>query len=76
MSDADHHHTQEWFEYVYENLLNDDGILCYHDVTTSQFPNLIEIYTKCKELNLRHKLFDKDSLSTEMCFRGLLIIFK
>ena len=77
MSDADHHHTQEWFEYVYENLLNDDGILCYHDVMlTSQFPNLMEIYDKCKELNLRHKLFDKNSRTGEMCDRGFLVIFK
>jgi predicted O-methyltransferase YrrM len=77
MSDADHHNTQTWFEYVYEELLNDDGILIYHDITlTSQFPNLIQILHRCKEFNLKHKLFNKDSLPDEMCFRGLLVIFK
>lgn len=77
MSDADHHHTQEWFEYVYSELLNDDGILIYHDVTlVDQFPNLIQILHRCQEFNLRHKLFNKDSLPGEMCFRGLLVIFK
>jgi len=77
MSDADHHNTQNWFEYVYEELLNDDGILIYHDVTlTSQFPNLLQILHRCQEFNLKHKLFNKDSLPTEMCYRGLLVIFK
>jgi predicted O-methyltransferase YrrM len=77
MSDADHHNTEQWFEYVYENLLNDDGILCYHDVTlTSMFPNLLRIVNVCEELNLKHKVFNKDSLPSEMCFRGFLVIFK
>lgn len=77
MSDADHHNTQNWFDHVYNNLLNDDGILCYHDIMlTSMFPNLIQIYNKCKERNLRYKMFNKDSLPNEMCFRGFLVIFK
>ena len=77
MSDADHHNTQNWFEYVYEELLSNDGILIYHDVTlTSQFPNLLQILHRCREFNLNHKLFNKDSLPTEMCYRGLLVIFK
>lgn len=77
MSDADHHSTDQWFEYVYENLLANDGILCYHDVMlTSMFPNLYRIVECCKEFNLRYKVFDKSSLPDEMCFRGLLVIFK
>ena len=77
MSDADHHHTQNWFEYVYSELLNDDGILIYHDVTLiSQFPNLIQILHRCQEFNLQHKLFNKNSLPGEACDRGLLVIFK
>jgi predicted O-methyltransferase YrrM len=77
MSDADHHNTQNWFEYVYDSLLADDGILVYHDVMlTSQFPNLLEILYRCQEFNLKYKLFNKDSLPTEMCYRGLLVIFK
>jgi predicted O-methyltransferase YrrM len=77
MSDADHHSTQNWFEYVYKELLNEDGILIYHDITlVDQFPNLIQILHRCKEHNLKHKLFNRDSLPGEMCFRGLLVIFK
>jgi hypothetical protein len=49
MSDADHHHTNEWFQYVYDNLLLSVGILIYHDVNLfpeidGSFPNLLEIY--------------------------------
>ena len=77
MSDADHHQTDQWFEYVYDTLLADDGILCYHDITlTSMFPNLIRILERCQELNLKHKVFNKDSIPGEMCFRGFLVIFK
>jgi predicted O-methyltransferase YrrM len=77
MSDADHHSTDQWFEYVYDTLLADDGILCYHDVMlTSMFPNLYRIVERCKDFNLRYKIFDKSSLPDEMCFRGLIVIFK
>ena len=77
MSDADHLATDQWFEYVYDTLLADNGILCYHDVMlTSMFPNLYRIVERCQELNLRHKVFDKSSLPEEMCFRGLIVIFK
>lgn len=77
MSDADHHATEQWFEYVYDSLLADDGILCYHDVMlTSMFPNLYRIVELCQEYNLRYKVFDKSSLPEEMCFRGMIVIFK
>jgi predicted O-methyltransferase YrrM len=76
MSDADHHNTQNWFDHVYDQLLNTDGILCYHDVTLPMFPNLIQIVNRCRERQLNHKVFNRDSLPGEMCFRGLLVIFK
>ena len=77
MSDADHHATDQWFEYVYDKLLANDGILCYHDVMlTSMFPNLYTIVERCEQYNLRYKVFDKSSLPGEMCFRGLIVIFK
>jgi predicted O-methyltransferase YrrM len=77
-SDADHYHTNEWFEYVYYNLLEKDGILIYHDINLFEncLPNLLEIYHKCKKLGLPHKLFNKNSLPNERCHRGLLVIFK
>jgi len=78
MSDADHHHTNEWFEYVYDNILNNNGILIYHDVdnVTNVYPNLVDIYKKCNEKKISHYLFNKSSLDTERCHRGLLVIFK
>lgn len=81
MSDADHHHTNEWFEYVYNELLLPEGILIYHDVNVfpeieGSFPNLVEILDKCKDQNIHHKLFNKSTLPNERCHRGLLVIFK
>ena len=74
MSDADHWHTHEWFERVYADLLAPGGVLIYHDVT--QFPGLIEIAEKCRERNLRHVVFEKNTRVGECCQRGLLCIFK
>ena len=45
-SDADHHHAPEqWFDKVYDDMLNPGGILCYHDINLvdNDFPNLREI---------------------------------
>lgn len=78
MSDADHNRTDQWFEYVYDNLLNENGILIYHDVNLIEqsFINLRTIYKKCKEKKINHYLFNKNSLENERCHRGLLVIFK
>lgn len=79
MSDADHHRTDQWFEYVYQNLLNPNGILIYHDVNlidAEAFHNLANIYHRCKELVLPHMLFNRNSKPDERCQRGLLVIFK
>jgi len=78
MSDADHNRTDQWFEYVYDNILEQGGILIYHDINLIEdcFINLRSIYEKCKERNLHHYLFNKNSLLHERCQRGLLVIFK
>ena len=79
MSDGDHHQTDQWFEYVYENLLNPSGVLIYHDVNLfddDAFKNLISIYTRCQEYRISHHLFNRNSLPGERCQRGLLAIFK
>lgn len=78
MSDADHFQTDQWFEYVFAELVNDNGILCYHDVNLidNEFVNLRTIYYKCREYGLAYKLFNLNSLPTERCQRGLLVIFK
>lgn len=77
-SDADHYHTNEWFDYVYDNLLAANGILVYHDINLFEncLPNLLEIYHKCLTRNLHHKLFNRNSIPGERCHRGLLVIFK
>lgn len=77
LSDADHFRTQEWFKYVYENMLSSEGILIYHDVTNSKvFPNLLQIYNETIRNNYHHMLFNYNSKEEERCDRGLLVIFK
>ena len=78
MSDGDHHNTDQWFHYVYRNLLRDNGILVYHDVNlfSAEFPNLRNIYHNVRNRNISHHLFNSNSLEGERCHRGLLVIFK
>lgn len=79
MSDGDHMRAEQWFEYVYSELLNPGGILIYHDINlfdSDAFQNLTVIYEKCQEYKLRYNLFNRNSLPTERCQRGLLVIFK
>jgi predicted O-methyltransferase YrrM len=76
-SDADHRHTQDWFLHVYENLLDREGILIYHDVTNAQlFPNLLRIYTDTVRHDFHHMMFNYNSRRDERCDRGMLVIFK
>lgn len=78
MSDGDHHNTDQWFDYVYDNLLNENGILIYHDVNLieNEFINLRNIYNRSKERGLKFRLFNQNSLNNERCQRGLMVIFK
>lgn len=83
-SDADHWNTDKWFDYVYDRLLNNNGILIYHDVSKEvgfpknelRFPNLYNILVKCRERGIAHMHFDKCSTEDERCYRGFLVIFK
>jgi predicted O-methyltransferase YrrM len=75
-SDGDHHHAQERFERVYGELLNDGGILAYHDVANPKFPNLGRITEACTRRGIQHRLFARSSRPDERCERGLLVIFK
>lgn len=82
-SDADHFNAEKWFDHVFDNLLNEKGILIYHDICESApangefwFPNLAKILRRTRERNLSHYLFNRDSLASERCWRGLLVIFK
>ena len=78
VSDADHYRTDQWFKYVYDNLLEDNGILIYHDVDFfgNSFPNLRQIYFTAVKNGYSFKLFNKNSLPGEQCQRGLMVIFK
>ena len=76
-SDADHRHTQDWFEVVYERILAPGGVLIYHDVTNSKdFPNLLRIYQDVVRNDYHHLLLNRCTLPDERCDRGLLVIFK
>lgn len=75
ISDADHHRTDCWIDKTL-NLLSHNGILIYHDVTNAQFPNLYTIVQYVQNNNINHILFNKNSLESERCDRGLLVIYK
>ncbi len=83
-SDGDHWNTDKWFEYVYNRVLADNGVLIYHDVSLPgrmpagelSFPNLSNILMACKHLGISHMHFDQCSEPGERCYRGLLVIFK
>jgi len=83
-SDADHWNTDKWFDFVYDRVLNRNGVLVYHDVSHEKnfpanelrFPNLLNILIKCKQRGLAHVHFDKCSTPGERCYRGFLVIFK
>lgn len=83
-SDADHWNTDKWFDYVYDRLLNNGGVLIYHDVSKQEgfpsnelrFPNLLNILNKCRERGIAHAHFDRCSSPGERCYRGFLVIFK
>ncbi len=76
-SDADHYHTQNWFDVVYERLVAREGVLIYHDVTnTAGFPNLLQIYRDVLRHGYDHVLLNRNSLPGERCDRGMLVIFK
>jgi predicted O-methyltransferase YrrM len=77
VSDADHANCHRWIKETC-SLLNDSGILIYHDVTNQDFPNLKNILTYFNELPIMYStlLFNKSSKTSERCNRGLLIVNK
>lgn len=83
-SDADHWNTDKWFDFVYDRVLAQNGILIYHDVSLEEhfpkgelrFPNLLNILVACKKRGISHVHLDKCSTAGERCYRGFLVIFK
>ena len=76
LSDADHYNSNKWFDRVYNELLSVDGIFVCHDVTNKDFKNLFDIYKVCVKYKIPHMLFNKSTLASERCERGLLVIYK
>lgn len=72
MSDADHQHSHEWANVVYDNMLASPGILVYHDVDGS-YPGLGELPAKFNQTGF---VFNRSTRDEEECKRGLLVIFK
>lgn len=75
VSDADHNNTHLWMDKTLE-ILNPGGILIYHDVLNSDFPNLRSLITQAGEKGLSHFVFSRNSVPSERCDRGLLVIRK
>lgn len=73
LSDADHDHAQDWFDRT-AGLLEQGGILIYHDVMNPQFANLYEIVRKTIKSGHSYILFERSSRADENCGRGLLVI--
>ncbi len=74
--DADHTRTQENWVPIYDRLLDEGGIVVFHDVTNPDFSNLYQIVIQVKNAVLEHALFNKNSRADEQCDRGLLVVFK
>lgn len=75
ISDADHNNTGRWFNSTL-SLLNDGGILIYHDATSPHYPSVSHCLRLAGEQNLDHMVFNKSSQPWERCERGLLVIMK
>ena len=75
LSDADHNNTDKWVDKTLD-MLNNKGILIYHDITNTNYLNLYSIVEYAEKNNLQHMIFNKNSLSEERCDRGLLVIKK
>ncbi len=73
LSDADHNNTDKWVDKTLD-MLNDNGILIYHDVTNKDYKNLYSIVEYVKANNIQHMVFNSNSLPEERCERGLLVI--
>lgn len=75
MSDADHHHSHEWFNEVYMRMLAPGGTMVVHDVDGT-YPGLANLPKVLATWGVPHKVFDRSSRPDERCGRGLLVIFK
>jgi predicted O-methyltransferase YrrM len=75
LSDADHEHSDGWFEQSL-SILRSPGLLIYHDVTNPNHPNLATLAQRAMTAHYDILLFNKSSRAGEQCERGLLVISK
>ena len=71
--DADHNHSHEWAEQVYD-LGEPSSTFIIHDINYA--PNLRRYLDIAKERGYSHFIFDKSSRKDEGCEVGLLIVRK
>lgn len=79
ISDADHHHSHEWFMFVIQSMLADGGVAFFHDVSGPDFANLhanIEALQSIEYDEYDWKVFNKSTRIDERCERGLLMVLK
>lgn len=77
ISDADHFNSHKWIEKTCA-LLNDGGILIFHDITNKMFPNLLSIisFFESNTNTYSYVIFNKNSRNDERCDRGLLVVHR
>lgn len=77
ISDADHFNSHKWIDKTC-CLLNENGILIYHDITNKMFPNLSSIisFFEINSSKYSYFIFNKNSRNDERCDRGLLIVYR
>ena len=75
ISDADHQHSHEWFPVVVCALLAPGGVAFFHDVLAPEY-QLGKNIEDIKMIGYPYKVFDRNSMSSERCERGLLMVMK
>lgn len=73
ISDADHSNSHNWLKSII-NISTNNSILFFHDTNNKNFPNLMKIESEIKKMKLASFHFMKNSLNTERCDRGLLMV--
>lgn len=73
VSDGDHHRADQWARETLD-LLEPGGVAFFHDVANADFPNLMKIHVAALESGYSCRLFNRSTLPSERCYRGLLMV--
>jgi predicted O-methyltransferase YrrM len=74
-SDGNHNEGGNWVPEIFK-LLNKNGVLFAHDIRMERYPTLVRYEEFAKEMGYSYICFDKNTLSHELCQRGLIMIYK